>query len=513
MSFKLQRYNRLRNSPAVQQQRPKAQHYSIKPAVPLEQPGDSILGHELASASFAVVQPNAVVDEAARTSSASFWGMAIILSSAVIWGAGMIIGFEAALGILMGLCLVLAVVGLIVPSLGILAVGCLAGLDAVATELLLTGGLLRYNTLNYWLILTAFLFLPFVLRLRDLNTRTIQLFLLLLTLELSFSQNLTHGVQDVLNIAATFGMVVYFARALKDEQSLYWLGVVNGFVAGLGGLIFVLQIRQLPYANPNNWTFFQLTALFSICISFPYARILHKSRLILIILALVNIAWIFISGSRGSLLIALLCLVYIFLSTRSFTWSSVLIALTFLGAAWFSTLFFEQQSFMISRIQLLFDPTQTETKRTSKRSALAEAGLAIFRQNPLGIGTGSFREEASNTNLISGNRPAHSAWIKTLAENGVPGILLMALFIGSFAIVGLKKHQEGKLLFGLFIAIVFASAFVAKEFRGKSLWFLAASGIVLLHPEEILSYLNIKQKLSHLDYRTRLREIRFGNKK
>jgi O-antigen ligase len=275
----------------------------------------------------------------------------------------------------------------------------------------------------------------------------------------------------------------------------------------------MLQIKSLPYTNPNNWSFFPLTGLFAICISFPYARLFNKGRVILILLAVVNFALIFLSGSRGSLLVALLCALYLFLSTRSITLSSVMIALAILGGIWVSTQFVEQQSYTVGRIQQLFDPNLTERQRTSQRSALAQAGWIIFQQNPFGIGTGSFREEAVSTNLFSHDKPAHSAWVKTLAENGVPGILLLSFFIISFAIVGMQKQHEGKLLFGLFLALVFASAFVAKEFRGKSLWFLAASGIVLLHPREILTYLQQQTAKPGAALRQQLREVRFGKRK
>jgi hypothetical protein len=341
----------------------------------------------------------------------------------------------------------------------------------------------------------------------------LQIFAVLLMFQLIYSSDVSSGVQDVLNIITTFGIVVFFARGLKDEPVMYWLGVVNGVLAAVGGLLLLIQINQIPYTNPNNWTYFQLTALFSICISLPYARTFKKNRLILLILAVLNVGLIFLSGSRGSLLIALICVLYLFLSTRSITLSSVMVAIAVLVALWFSASFVEQQSYTISRIQLLFDPTQSERDRTSARSILARAGWQIFLNNPAGIGTGSFRAVSGETSLLSGNRPAHSAWIKTLAENGVLGVLLLAGFIGSYAIAGFRKQQERKILFGLFITFVFAAAFIAKEFRGKSLWFLAASGIVLLNAEAALDYIGRKFRERDIDPRARLREVRFGKQR
>lgn len=441
------------------------------------------------------------------------WGLLLVIFISLVWIAGYIIGFQASLAILWSVGLLLCVAGLFLPGLGILAIGMVASLDAMANIFLLTGGLLRYNTLNYWLLLVMLAYIPFILRLRDFNSRALQILLLLLTLELSFSSDISRGIQDVLNIGVTFGMVVYFARALKDEISLYWLGIVSGLLSGLGGLIFFLQINSLPYANPNDWTYFQLTGLFAICVSYRYAIKYNKSRLPLLALAAINFAWIFLSASRGSLVIGMLCGAYLFLATRSITWKTMMILIAILIGVWISINFAEQRVYTISRIQLLFDPSVSDTKRTSKRSLIAEAGLRIFEKNPMGIGTGAFAEESTNTNLLATQRPAHSAWIKVLAENGVPGIIFLSIFILSYLIVGIRKRGEGAFLLAAFITVVFASAFVAKEFRGKSLWFLGAAGIAMLHPDEMLIFVQQKLKIASIDYRQQLRKARYGGKK
>jgi len=277
--------------------------------------------------------------------------------------------------------------------------------------------------------------------------------------------------------------------------------------------VFFLQMGQLPYSNPNDWTYFMLTGLFAICISYPYAIKYQKNRLVLLVLAVVNFAWIFLSASRGSLLIALLAGTFLFLSTRSITWKTVMVVIAMAVGIWISFTFAEQQLVTITRIEDLFDPNLSESRRTSRRSDITEVGWQLFLENPMGIGTGSFEEESTSTGLLRTHRPAHSAWIQVLAENGILGILFLALFVGSYALVGFRKHQEGKLLFALFITFVLASAFVVKEFRGKSLWFLAAAGIVLLRPEVIRAFINQKMPLRNTNAPQQIREIRFGRKR
>jgi O-antigen ligase len=479
-------------------------HNPLRPAIsnilPLASDAPALEGEELDS-------------QVSDRSSAARWGMLLVILIVLVWGVGFLIGFQVSLAILLGIGLILSVVGLVSPSLGLMAIGMVAALDAMANIFLYTGGLLRYNTLNYFLLFIILLNIPLVLRMNDLSSRTLQIFLLLMTIELTFSKNISNGVQDVLNIGATFGMVVYFARALKDELSIYWLGIVNGVLAGLGGFVFFLQMNQLPYANPNDWTYFSMTALFSICISYPFAVKYHKDRFILLFLAVVNFAWIFLSASRGSLLVAILAGAFLFLSTRSISWKTLMVVIVIGVGVWVSANFAEQQVTTVTRIQELFDPTLSATKRTSKRSVIADAGWQIFQKNPMGIGTGSFEEETTNTGLLGTQRPPHSAWVQVLAENGVLGILFLTAFIGSFALAGFRKNAEGKLLFALFISLVLASAFIAKEFRGKSLWFLAASGIVLLQPKAILAYLNREGKQRSLRDSKQIRKVRFGRRR
>lgn len=442
------------------------------------------------------------------------WAMAIILIIVAAWGVGVVAGYITALYIVLALGFLLAVAGIVKPSLGILGIGIMCAVDAPAMEYLYTGEFLPYNTVNYFLLLIMALYIPFILRLRDAISRSIQVFLVLITLELFFmGSDFERGSQVVLNIATTFGLVIFFARALKEDVAFYWLGIINGVLAGLGGAVFFMQFDSLPYANPNNWSYFQMTAMFSICIAFNYAHKYNKSRVILIILAALNFTWIFLSASRGSLMVALLCVGYLFLSTRSLTLSSVMVVAAVLVGLWVSTTFVEQQLYTIERIRLLFDTSQDDRRRTSQRSAIAEAGIEIFKRNPMGIGTGDFERAVGEASLTYSGRAAHSAWIKTLVENGVPGIILLTALVASFAVVGYRQRGQGILLFGLFITIVFASAFVAKEFRGKSLWFLAASGIALMHPRDMLDFFYRKVKLQAVDTRRKLREVRYGHRR
>jgi O-antigen ligase len=105
------------------------------------------------------------------------------------------------------------------------------------------------------------------------------------------------------------------------------------------------------------------------------------------------------------------------------------------------------------------------------------AGWQMFIDNPLGVGTGGFgtRFSSAEYKLTSKDLQAHSAWIKTLAENGILGISVLAGFVGSFAKAGWRRRGEGHFPLGCLVTIAFVVAFLSTEFQGKGLWFLAAA--------------------------------------
>ena len=75
---------------------------------------------------------------------------------------------------------------------------------------------------------------------------------------------------------------------------------------------------------------------------------------------------------------------------------------------------------------------------------------------------------------------AHSGWIKVLAENGVPGILLLGAYVLSFTVSGWRARNPELLRLGLMVSAVLTVAWLSTEFQNKALWLLAAGATVLL---------------------------------
>ena len=83
------------------------------------------------------------------------------------------------------------------------------------------------------------------------------------------------------------------------------MGLINGTAAAIGGLVFFLQQESLPLIDPNVLSYFPLTGLLSCALAY---RVVSTSRSIeglLERLAIVNAYWVFLTGSRGALLVSL----------------------------------------------------------------------------------------------------------------------------------------------------------------------------------------------------------------
>jgi O-Antigen ligase len=420
-------------------------------------------------------------------SSAEYWGRRLIAFVLAIWALAFTIGFEWALAVLTLAALGTAIVGLRRP-VGLLGISMLCTMDAVTRVYLMSGGIRRWNTLNYWLLLVIIVSLPNLVRASDIHTRLLQALILFLGLQLIISEELVAGIDHILNISVVFGLLAYFVRARKDKEIWYWLGLLNGILAATGSLVFYLQKDQLRHINPNAWAYFSLTAIFALCLGFHMARKTRTGQFLFMSLAVVNYVWVFLSGSRGGLLVATFCILFLTLGVRDlfnrFAYVSVAVFLAIAISAGFSDL----KTNSLHRVDKLLDSSESAANRTSGRSDLALAGWYIFLDHPFGVGTGAFppawarlAEGEGISDFRRGLKTdAHSAWIKILAENGVIGILLFSSYVLSFAVVGWRKRRQPLFLLGLMATGALGVAFISTEFQGKGLWFLAAGVTVLL---------------------------------
>lgn len=438
-----------------------------------------------------------------------WWGPLFSLFVVLVWAASFVVGFQVALTIIEAVGLLTLVVGLVNPRLGMVGITMLCVIDGPARVYLLTGGVMRWNTLNYWLLLTMLLYLPFLVRLRDRHSILLTALVGLLVVDLSITNNLVDGVQHILGIFITFGLLIYFARAGTDKRMWFWISAIAGLTGALGGLSWFFQRLHLPQINENAWAMFPCTALFAICLGFPYAVSMKRGQATLLSLAVVNLMWIFLSGSRGTLLIGACCVIVLLLTMRGLRQRTVAIVsgalIIVVAAAHFS----QMQERAMFRIFKLFTTDQplsgnySLSSRTSGRSDLAIGGFYIFEEHPMGVGTGSFKIAWKNLDRHDNMgdyargelRAAHSGWVKVLAENGVLGILLLAAWVGSFAYGALRTRKRVLRRLGLLTSVALAAALLSTEFQSKGLWYLAAGATVFLERDSLEGAMFIRKRI------------------
>src|SRR5882724_1848267 len=299
------------------------------------------------------------------------WFVALIV---IVWLASFVIGFRTALGVLTVVGFAGAILGVYYPNLGVLAVGLLCTLDAPSRIFLFTGGLWRWNTLNYWLLVVLVLFMPLVLRWRGGTIRLLEALLLMLGLGLVISPDFMEGVQHILSITAVLALMLYFCRASPDASVLYWLALVCGVASVLGSLSLLVQQASLPYINANAWSYLPLTGLFATCLAFPLLADRPGQQPRLALLAAANLAAVFLSHSRGAMLIAAGCALFVMVSLRGLRRRVTALGTAVLLAIVVSTQFTDLQTVAVGRVRKLLDPHNSLNERTSGRYEILRRG-------------------------------------------------------------------------------------------------------------------------------------------
>lgn len=407
----------------------------------------------------------------------------------------LVVGLRPALTVIAGFSLLAALAGLRMPILGLYSVGVMCTVDAMTRVYLMDGGWLRWNSFNYLLLFVSALGLPFLLRFRNGQLRLLQSLAILLALGLLRTPDLQRGMQDLLGLLAVFGMLVYFARAADEPEVWYWLGVVTGVLGALIGLVFYSRSASIGRIDPNAWSLSSLTALFALAFGYPTAIARGRGAALLGVLAAVNAGWIFLSGSRGSMLGACCVLAYLLAVTPGLHRRVGMVLVGAMLLVGVSTQFGDLEAHALSRITRLFDTDRDLTNRTSHRWSLMVGGWRIFEAHAaVGVGTGGFipawrkmRDvgDIPDFEAVARGREAHAAWIKVLAENGVPGGLLLTAVVLSFAVAGRRQPRYRAL--GLFVSVTMGAIFVSTEFQSKGVWFLAAGALVMLHQDGLVA--------------------------
>jgi O-antigen ligase len=404
----------------------------------------------------------------------------------VVWLAGFALGFETSLGIVSALAMLAAVAGFKYPTLGVVGVSVLCSIDGLMRFFLMSGGWLRWNTLNYLFLLAVALCFKTTKKLTDTHTKILALLVFQMALQMLVTPDPETGMHTMLSVVSSFGILVFFVQGLRDLSVLQGAAILNGIVGAGGGAVFYYYISSLPRMNNNAWSAFPITVLFSICLG--YAQSPARLQMWLGVLATINLAWLFLTGSRGAMLVAIFLIIYLFTMTRrnSLRIGMALVAPVLMVIAF--TVFSEVTDYATARLTKLFDDSRSMGNRTSGRSDLVMAGVHVFQNYPLGVGTGGFGHAFAGLIDVGYGQGketmnAHSAWIKILAENGILGILVMGAYVLSFAARSRKYPEHNARALGLLVTCALAAMFITREFQSKSIWFIGAAYIATMCPE------------------------------
>jgi O-antigen ligase/polysaccharide polymerase Wzy-like membrane protein len=423
-----------------------------------------------------------------REESGVFWTKALVVVVVLAWTAGLAVGFQRALAFLTLVGFASAIAGLARPALGLMGIGLLCSLDGFARTLIMNeGGILRWNTFNYWLLVVMLVNVPVLLRLRDPHSRLLAAFIVVLALGLVASSLRSEGMETTLSIASSFGILVYAIRAAGARNAWSGLALVTGTAGAAGSLVFLLQRDRFPSMNPNVWVFCPLTGIFAIALGLPAVR--RKGTAFLLgLLGIINMAWVFLTGSRGGIALALIAMGYVFLKLRSAPARVAALAAGILLAGFLTARFAGLDEYSRHRLNKALDTSEGLRERTSGRSDLMLGAWYMFLDHPLGVGTGGFSTSWSKLGIRPGMsdyaygaaKEAHAAWAKTLAENGFPGFLLLLFYVGSFSVAAVRRDGTGARALGFLTTFVLLAAFFSTEFAGKGLWLLAGSAVAFL---------------------------------
>lgn len=417
-----------------------------------------------------------------------FWGRAWVVVLLAACAGGFVFGLERALTVLAAVGFLGALAGLRWRPLGLLSVSVLCTLDPVVRLLLMRGGFLRFNTLNYVALLALVVFPRTLARWRNAQVRLLVVLIFILTIGLLFSPGRELGVQHLLNLVSLLGILVYLRRAGSSSKNWLWLGLVGGLSAACVGALFYLQSSKIDYVNSNAWVYVPLGGMLTVCLAAAAGKPRRLRALTLASIAIVNAMWVLLSGSRGGLLVAIVCVCFLLVTLKD---AQVRLAMVLAGGmavlamgAWFA----DQELNMLDKISTLLDSSRSASKRTDGHFDLALGGWNVFVRHPLGVGTGGFAptwaELGSRENVLafrSGHEmQAHSAWIKTLAENGVLGFLCLAVWVASFLWIGWRSGRKNAFRLGAFVTVALTTAFLSTEFSAKGLWLMAGGATILL---------------------------------
>jgi O-antigen ligase len=253
-------------------------------------------------------------------------------------------------------------------------------------------------------------------------------------------------------------LAVQAFRTLEDWRGFVWFGMSLGFLVSVFGILQHLTfngklywLREMryggipfgPYVNRNHFAGFAELVLPLSLVPLVLGRVRRERRVVVGLFAVLPVAALFLSASRGGIVSFAVQLSVLALSMiRRRAWGkqlfagAVVLLLASLMVTWLG----------VGQILERFSSLQTLEVTSGKRASMRRDTWHIFLDHPVaGTGLGTLQivfppyETLYDGKIVN---HAHNDYLEALAETGLLGGLCCAWFLGVLVIKSLKRAQQ-----------------------------------------------------------------------
>ena len=258
-------------------------------------------------------------------------------------------------------------------------------------------------------------------------------------------------------------LCVQIFHTLQDWRSFVWFGMGLGFVVSVFGILQHLTfngklywVRELtyggipfgPYVNRNHFAGLMELLIPLALVPLVLGRVRRERLVVVALCAVMPIAALFLSASRGgivSFLVQFALLFYLLLRRRGLAKHLLAVSGVLLAALMIVTWL------GVGRILQRFSSLQTLEVTEGKRAAMRKGTWHIFLDHPLaGTGLGTFQivyppyETLYDAKVVN---HAHNDYLEALAETGVLGGLCCAWFLGVLLLKSFSLFRQSDFSF------------------------------------------------------------------
>jgi hypothetical protein len=394
------------------------------------------------------------------------------------------VGFEQSIVVMTLASALAAAVYASAPGIGLLGVGLLCTLDVPIRHYAIPLLGLPWNTINFGLLTLVILTPALLLQMRARQSIWLAGFAAVLALQMAYSVAPMAGLQGVLEVVAGLILCALFLRCRQKREVLSTMAILNATASAACVLVYLTSPPQDGLANGNAMGQVPVAGLASIALAAAWPGAIRRWALMGVLTA-ANLALVFALASRGSLIVAMLLATYFLLRIPGLLWKLGIVVVVAASVGWASTQLVEDFDDAIAKWSILTSRGLAQNERVE----IMAVGWSTFRSNPLGTGTGSFQSYSGyyraadrSAGRIYGGREsqaAHSAWVKVMAENGLPGLVLMVGYMLTFVSTSSRNGGPGR-RYGVYVAGVISIAFLFVEFQSKGIWMFAAGATAVL---------------------------------